>query len=83
MPWCKISGVSNRPDRAEQRKNTPNEGVHSAWQSVREMFSMKTYVFELTIHEGSDEWWESKPGTEQVAPQIADALEDWSFRVIS
>lgn len=38
---------------------------------------MKTYVFELTVREGMDEWWEKlqdKTGCEEVQALIEDYL---------
>lgn len=35
---------------------------------------MKQYVFELVIHEGNDEFWDTDPSDKEVTAAIADCL---------
>ena len=40
---------------------------------------MKEYVFKLVIHEGSDEFWKSRPEPGDVLSAIEECLYDYGF----
>ncbi len=40
---------------------------------------MKTYTFEVIIHDGSDEFWESNPNHEGVTRSLMEALVENGF----
>jgi hypothetical protein len=47
---------------------------------------MKTYTFQITVDEGSDEWWEQitangRTGVDDVQMLIFDALVDENFNI--
>lgn len=45
---------------------------------------MKKYVFELTVHEGNDEFWESikdKSGCDEVRDEVKQLIESGGFYI--